>query len=109
MCKVDRLEVPGCNEPPADVERIEQLMSNNLSESQLDLVLHGDGDPFAPGHVKPHQYDSKTRQRNKEYSEMFLDSEKNGLSKRNILKTSPIEFNIQDFNENKKRTETSSL
>lgn len=65
-------------EPPADLLRIEQLMSNNLSSSQLDLVMHGEGDPFAPGHVKPRNYDSKMHQNNSKYSEMFLETEKNG-------------------------------
>lgn len=65
-------------EPPADLLRIEQLMTNNLSTSQLDLVMHGEGDPFAPGHVKPRSYDSKLHQNDSKYSKMFLETEKNG-------------------------------
>lgn len=53
-------------------------MANNLSQSQIDLVMHGDGDPFAPGHAKPHQYDSDSRKRDKKHNEMFLESEKKG-------------------------------
>lgn len=72
-------------------------MTNNLSGSQLDLFLHGEGDPFAPGHVKPHQFEhSKERQRDKKHNEMFLASEKNGLSNGNMANSSSNHFDIDD-------------
>lgn len=101
--------VPDSVEPRVDVEKMEQLMANNLSGSQLDLVMHGDGDPFAPGHVKPQQYDSKARRRDKKHNEMFLESEKNGLSKRILSKSSPIQIDIQDIGNGHDTTQTSSL
>lgn len=106
---VDRLEAPASVDPRVEVERIEQLLTNNLSGSQLDLVMHGEGDPFAPGHVKPHQYDSKAHRRNKKDNELFLESEKNGLSKRNLSKSSPIQIDIQEIGHGHNTTETSSL
>lgn len=55
-------------EPATITERMEQLMSGNLSRSQLDLVMHGPGQPTAPGHSKPHQYET--------VNNAFLESEK---------------------------------
>lgn len=96
-------------EPRADAVQLEKLMTDNLSGSQLDLVMHGDGDPFAPGHVKPHQYDSASRQLDKKHSEMFLESEKNGLNNRNVISFN-LNSNPMDEEENDDRTaETSTL
>lgn len=36
--------------------RMEQLMSGELSGSQLDLVMHGPGEPTAPGHSLQNQH-----------------------------------------------------
>lgn len=55
-------------EPVITTERIEHLMSENLTRSQLDLLMHGPGQPTAPGHCKPHQYES--------VNNAFLESEK---------------------------------
>lgn len=52
-------------------------MSENLSGSQLDLVMHGEGDPIAPGHSKPHIVETH------ELNKMFLETEKNGGRKSN--------------------------
>lgn len=45
-----------------------QLLSGHLSSSQLDLVMHGPDDPTAPGHAKPHKYESINR--------AFIETEK---------------------------------
>lgn len=84
-------------------------MANNLSTSQLDLVMHGmDGDPFAPGHVKPRNYDSKLRQNDSKYSKMFLETEKNGgVVRKNGAQKYPIQIDIRETDE--PATETSSL
>lgn len=95
-------------ESPTDTLRIEQLMANNLSSSQLDLVMHGDGNPFAPGHVKPRNYDSKLHKSDSKYSEMFLETEKNGGAiKRKGAQNSPCQINVKDYDE--PTTETSSM
>lgn len=60
-------------EPANITERMEQLMTENLSSSQLDLVMHGPGQPTAPGHCKPNQYES--------VNNAFLESEKNNTGK----------------------------
>lgn len=57
------------NEDEMGTKRMEILMKDNLSGSQLDLVMHGEGDPIAPGHCKPHQYDN-------DLSKAFLESER---------------------------------
>lgn len=89
--------------------RIEQLMTNNLSSSQLDLVMHGEGDPFAPGHVKPRNYDSKLRENDSKYSEMFLETEKNGGARRKKgAEKNPNQINTQESDE-PSTTETSTL
>lgn len=93
------------DEKEVDLKVMEQLMANNLSGSQLDLVLHGDGDPFAPGHVKPRQYDSKLRQRDTKHSRMFLESEKNGMP--TIVVSQSNQFDHRKLSE--PTTETSSL
>lgn len=99
----------GSLEPSTDLLRIEQLMTNNLSTSQLDLVMHGEGDPFAPGHVKPRNYDSKLRQNDSKHSEMFLETEKNGgrLRKTNGAQKNPNQIDINEYDE--PTTETSTL
>lgn len=95
--------------PMADLLRIEQLMATNLSSSQLDLVMHGgDDDPFAPGHVKPRNYDSKLHQNNSKYSEMFLETEKNGgVARKNRSQNDSNHIDIKVTDE--PATETSSL
>lgn len=94
--------------PQTDILRIEQLMTNNLSSSQLDLVMHGEGDPFAPGHVKPRNYDSKLSQNDSKHSAMFLQTEKNG----GVYRKNGAEKN-RNQNDSKEpddsKTETSSL
>lgn len=45
--------------------------------------MHGEGDPFAPGHVKPRKYDSELHQINSKHSELFLETEKNDGAIRN--------------------------
>lgn len=60
-------------EPTMNTERMEQLLSENLSSSQLDLVMHGPGQPTAPGHCKPNQYES--------VNNAFLESEKKNTGK----------------------------
>lgn len=60
-------------EPAIITERMEKLMSENLSSSQLDLVMHGPGQPTAPGHCRPHQYES--------VNNAFLESEKKNTDK----------------------------
>lgn len=60
-------------EPDFGLKKAEQLMSSNLCGSQLDLFMHGEGDPFAPGHAEPHKIDN-------EINEMFLESEKTRIS-----------------------------
>lgn len=65
-------------EPVNMTERIEELMSANLSRSQLDLVMHGPGQPTAPGHCKPHQYES--------VNNAFLESEKKNTNKMQLSK-----------------------
>lgn len=80
-------------EPEVDVKRMETLMAENLSGSQLDLVMHGEGDPFAPGHSR------KINQT--ELNKMFLESERVGgkIFPKNV-----------DSNENGEiETETSTL
>lgn len=47
--------------------KIEQIMDPKLSSSQLDLVMHGPGNPIAPGHCQPKRYQGVT--------ESFLDVE----------------------------------
>lgn len=47
--------------------KIEQIMDPKLSSSQLDLVMHGPGNPIAPGHCQPSRYQGVT--------ESFLDIE----------------------------------
>lgn len=61
------------------IKRAEQLMSSNLSGSQLDLFIHGEGDPFAPGHVKPKQ-ENQPHQNDNELNKTFLESEKKRIS-----------------------------
>lgn len=90
-------------EPITDIKRMEQLMTTNLSGSALDLVMHGEGDPFAPGHVKPKSLQPKERKHN----EMFLESEKRSMTNKNPSKYSPNEFDIKEFGE--PTTETSSM
>lgn len=64
---------PNVAEPEVDVKRMETLMAENLSGSQLDLVMHGEGDPFAPGHsMKINQI---------ELNKMFIESERVGGKK----------------------------
>lgn len=58
-------------EPIAEIENIDQLMSDNLSRSQLDLAIHGPDDPIMPGHCKPR--DNLTK-----LNYAFLETEKNG-------------------------------
>lgn len=60
-------------EPEVNVKRMETLMAENLSGSQLDLVIHGEGDPFAPGHSK--------NINQTELNKMFIESERVGGQK----------------------------
>lgn len=70
--------------------------------------MHGEGDPFAPGHVKPRNYDSKLRQNDSKYSEMFLETEKNGGTfRRNVPEKNPNQIDIKESDE--PATETSTL
>lgn len=64
------MEDPNVAESLVDVKRMETLMTENLSGSQLDLVMHGEGDPFAPGHSK------KINQN--ELNKTFIESERVG-------------------------------
>lgn len=93
-------------EPKSDSKRIEQLLSSNLSGSQLDLVMHGEGNPFAPGHAKPHQIEHKTNNKS-ELNKMFLESEKNGIARRNVSSPVSNEFSAKESGETP--TETSTL
>lgn len=52
--------------------RMEQLMSDELSGSQLDLVIHGEGEPTAPGHSLPRSTDTNI-------NSTFLMNEKNNV------------------------------
>lgn len=56
------------------IEDIAKLMTENLSSSQLDLVMHGPGDPFAPGHCEPKVDDGN-------FNNAFIESEKQGTRK----------------------------
>lgn len=66
---------PATPEPFARIENIEELMSENLSRSELDLAMHGPDDPIAPGHSKP-------RLNLANMNNAFLESEKTGGKKR---------------------------
>lgn len=55
--------------PQMNLVRMEQLMSGELSGSQLDLVMHGEGQPTAPGHSMPRL--------NENINSAFLISEQN--------------------------------
>lgn len=57
-----------------NLARMEQLMCDNMSGSQLDLVMHGPGDPTAPGHTAPGS-------RNANVNAAFLMSEQNNSAK----------------------------
>lgn len=54
--------------------RMEQLMSGALSGSQLDLVMHGPGNPTAPGPGLPENFEN--------VNSAFLMSEKNSGARR---------------------------
>lgn len=41
-----------------EVQQMEQILSNNMSGSQLDLVVHGDQDPFTPSQTKLQYFES---------------------------------------------------
>lgn len=90
-------------EPDAGLKKAEQLMSSNLSGSQLDLFMHGEGDPFAPGHVKPHQYEDNPH--DNELNKMFLESEKNRISRKPNANNNNSD--IKEYGE--PTTETSTL
>lgn len=92
-------------EPDIGLKKAEQLMSSNLSGSQLDLFMHGEGDPFAPGHVKPNQYENS--QHDTELNKMFLESEKNRISPKHNSKNSPSNSDVKEYGE--PTTETSTL
>lgn len=64
-------------EPVAEIENIEELMSENLSSSQLDLAMHGPNDAVMPGHCEPRQNLAKV-------NHAFLESEKNGGQRKSI-------------------------
>lgn len=104
------IEPDAAVEPDVDMKRMEQLMTNNLSGSQLDLVMHGDGDPFAPGHVKPHQYSDEYNNKHRndnELNQMFLESEKPRATNKFVSNIHP---NNVEFKENDEPfTETSTL
>lgn len=101
-------------EPDAGMKKAEQLMSSNLSGSQLDLFLHGEGDPFAPGHVEPHQYENQSNSsplsgipnsHDTELNKMFLESEKNRISRKPNANNNNSD--IKEYGE--PTTETSTL
>lgn len=68
-------------------------MAENLSGSQLDLVMHGEGDPFAPGHSR------KINQT--EMNEMFIESERIGGKK--------LPKSVDSIENGETETETSTL
>lgn len=70
----DPIVYPSETEPEINAKLMEKLMAENLSGSQLDLVMHGDGDPFAPGHSKPNIEEN-------ELNKLFLESERTGGKK----------------------------
>lgn len=90
-------------EPDAGLKKAEQLMSSNLCGSQLDLFMHGEGDPFAPGHAKIKH--SENDAHNSEMSKVFLESEKTAY-KRNP-NNEPT--NTEDKEYEDVMTETSTL
>lgn len=92
-------------EPDAGIKKAEQLMSSNLSGSQLDLFMHGEGDPFAPGHVRPHQYEHGSH--DNELNKMFLESEKDRISQKPNSANSLNSPDIKEYGE--PTTETSTL
>lgn len=97
-------------EPDIDMKRMEQLMTNNLSGSQLDLVIHGDGDPFLPGHVKPNQYENdqnETHRNDNELNQMFLESEKLRNPNKHVSNTIANSFELKEHDE--PLTESSTL
>lgn len=93
-------------DPDAEL-RIERLLTNELSTSQIDLVMHGD-DEFAPRHVKPRKYDSKIRQNDSKHSKIFLETEKNGGAIRKPqIQITPNQIHIEHSDE--PMTEMSTL
>lgn len=53
-----------------------QLMSSNLSESQLDLVIYHADDPVAPGNCPPIAQPQSTKLNN-----LFIESERGVINK----------------------------
>lgn len=88
---------PGIEEPLAGIERMDELMKDNLSSSQLDLAIHGPDDRIMPGHAK----------RRKDYSNIsssFLECEKNGGQNRMNMdgkSTGPNQTNDNDVETSK--------
>lgn len=69
--------------------------------------MHGDGDPFAPGHVKPRNYDSKLHQNNSKYSAMFLETEKmDGAARKKGAQKDPNQIDIKVSDESATETST---
>lgn len=62
-------------------------MTENLSGSQLDLVIHGEGDPFAPGHSTH----NKSQQDLNELNKMFIESEKGRSNKKQTIRVDDLE------------------
>lgn len=82
---------PNAAEADIDVKRMETLMAENLSGSQLDLVTFGD--PFAPGH--------STKINQSELNKMFIESERFGGKK--------IPKSVDSIENGEIETETSTL
>lgn len=66
---------PSSPEPVFAGARMAQLIKGHLSSSQLDLVMHGPGDPTAPGHSNRRQRDNS--------SSNFIQSERAAARNRN--------------------------
>lgn len=62
-------------------------MAENLSGSQLDLVIHGEGDPFAPGHGTH----SISQQELNELNKMFIESEKGRPNNKQTIQVDDLE------------------
>ncbi|XP_031635097.1 anoctamin-1 isoform X2 [Contarinia nasturtii] len=90
-------------EPDAGILKAEKLMSSNLCGSQLDLFMHGEGDPFAPGHAVIKQNENSAH--DNEMNKMFLESEK--IAYKRSSKNDPTDSIDNESGE--AMTETSAL
>lgn len=75
-------------------QRMRQLMTGNLSGSQLDLVIYHADDPVAPGNCPP------AAQKSSELNNLFIESERGVVKKMNDHST---KNHVED------ETETSQL